>query len=371
MFLTHMSERFIAGPRYGEGLMPAPTNIWALATQSAVDLLLRGKSFTLFSLLFGLSFFLQMQSASRLGASLQWKPEVWFLRRMIILFGFGLLHHLFWPGDVLTLYAVGGLLLLAAQRCSDRALLVAAALLLLGVPRLMGLWLGMPQGTSFLDQATYLAVLEGPSLTQVFVANYLHGWPIKLNHQLGEAGRAYQTLGLFVIGFLAARHGWHERLLSQPRRLRRLVAAGALAVAVAGGGLLFLQGGGLSNSMQALRRGLIDLLNLGSTAVLLGIFLVCYLAWPRLALMRTLSIVGRASLTSYCLGTLLGTFVLYGWGLGLMRQIELVETVVLGLALFALQAGLLFLWLRRFKQGPLEALWRRLVEPGCGLQRAT
>lgn len=369
MFLTHMSERFIAGPRYGEGLLPVPEDIWSRGIQGAVDLLLRGKSFTLFSLLFGVGFFLQLQSASRASARLACPPEVWILRRMAILFALGLIHHLFWPGDILTLYALGGLVLLGARHLSDRALLLPATLLLLGVPRMLWLAMGMPMGTDLLDQASYLAVLQGPSLREVFSANYLHGWTLKLNHQLGEAGRAYQTLGLFIIGFLATRRGWHERLLGQAGPQRRLVACGALAAAAAAGSLFYLEASGLANDMRALRRGLVDLLNLGSTAALLGLFLLGQQAWPSHVLMRTLATVGRASLTSYCLGTVLATFMLYGWGLGLMRRIDVFSAVVLGLALYALTAGLLTLWFRRFSQGPLEALWRRLAAPAEGLRR--
>ena len=92
--------------------------------------LVDGKFYTIFSLLFGAGFslFLSRHSSSR------------FLLRMLILLGIGLLHLLFlWNGDILSLYAAGGILLVCFIRIPERRLIQIALLLIL-LPVALGQW---------------------------------------------------------------------------------------------------------------------------------------------------------------------------------------------------------------------------------------
>ena len=89
--------------------------------------LLAGKAFSAFSLLFGFSFFIQYDNAQRRGIPFRGR----FAWRMLLLVMFSQLHSLFYNGDILFLYAVMGLLLIAVCRCQTRTVLALAILLIL------------------------------------------------------------------------------------------------------------------------------------------------------------------------------------------------------------------------------------------------
>ena len=100
--IAHIVEQYIAGPPM-EGLQET-------ANQGLIDgivsgflgIFITGKFFSLFSILFGLSFFIQMDSAEQKGKSFGGR----FLWRAILLFIIGYAHHLLYRGDILTIYAV-------------------------------------------------------------------------------------------------------------------------------------------------------------------------------------------------------------------------------------------------------------------------
>ena len=93
--------------------------------------LIDGKFYTLFSLLFGIGFALQLSRLEQRGAT----ATKIYLRRTFILLGFGFIHlFVFWEGDILTSYALLGFVLLAIRQWSDRALLVAAGVSFLVPP---------------------------------------------------------------------------------------------------------------------------------------------------------------------------------------------------------------------------------------------
>ena len=79
---------------------------------------------------------------------------------------------------------------------------------------------------------------------------------------------------------------------------------------------------------------------------------------------RVLSLVapaGRMPLTTYVTQSLAATFVFYGWGLGWAGSVGIAGTVGIAVAIFAVEVVLAHLWLRHFRFGPLEWLWRTAV----------
>jgi uncharacterized protein len=74
---------------------------------------------------------------------------------------------------------------------------------------------------------------------------------------------------------------------------------------------------------------------------------------------RWLAPAGRMPLTNYLMQSLLMGVALSGWGLGLGAQLEYTELAALALMLYALQLVASRVWLQRWNQGPVEALWRR------------
>ena len=89
--------------------------------------MLAGKAFSTFSLLFGFSFFIQLDNAARRGMPFRGR----FVWRMFLLLLFSQLHSLFYNGDILLLYSVMGLLLVALCRLSTRVVLTVAVIMIL------------------------------------------------------------------------------------------------------------------------------------------------------------------------------------------------------------------------------------------------
>ena len=78
--------------------------------------------------------------------------------------------------------------------------------------------------------------------------------------------------------------------------------------------------------------------------------------------LHSLRDAGRMPLSNYLLQTALATFVFHGWGLGLWNSVGAAGEVALAVVLFvAVQLPLSHAWLRRFRYGPLEYLWRRFT----------
>ncbi|MGB5646574.1 MAG: hypothetical protein WBM55_05595, partial [Muriicola sp.] len=114
--IVHMVENYIGAP-FPEGTMEA-THQGPLdyVVDGFILLFLRGKFFALFSFLFGLSFFIQMDKARRGGMDFRMR----FLWRLMILLAIGFAHSLFYRGDILTIYALLGVLLIPCYKLKDR-----------------------------------------------------------------------------------------------------------------------------------------------------------------------------------------------------------------------------------------------------------
>jgi uncharacterized protein len=96
------------------------------------------------------------------------------------------------------------------------------------------------------------------------------------------------------------------------------------------------------------------------SAFFVAAFTLAY--WRRSdGLLRLLVPAGQMGLTTYLMQSVLGLSVFYGFGLGLMGKMGVTATVVLGLALYALQILLAVAWMQRYRSGPVEWLWRSLT----------
>ena len=102
----------------------------------------------------------------------------------------------------------------------------------------------------------------------------------------------------------------------------------------------------------------------GSLAVSLGyigmVMLVCLSSWLD-RLTRPFAAVGRMALTNYLVQTLICTTIFYGHGLGLFGRVERQEQILIVFAVWVFQVAVSPLWLRYFRFGPFEWLWRSLT----------
>jgi len=262
-----------------------------------LQLFVQQRFFPLFSLLFGVSFSLIFESAERRGA----RPRVVLLRRLLVLLPVGVLHQLVYPGEALTPYAVAGLLVLLPSTWLPRWLVAAGAAV--AVPAA----LYVTGGGLFLIPGAFLL---GSALVRYGVAARLDG-------------SVRVPALLFVASTLAAVPALHRQLAhleSSGFDTASGVAGSLMTVAYATGTLLLLH--------TPLRR------------LLVGAF----------------APLGRMAFTNY----LSATVVMLGAGELLDLRSSTSWTLVLGLAagIIVVQGLVSSWWLRRFRHGLLEWLWR-------------
>lgn len=361
--MVHLLEQYVA-----IGIPKAHANY---AVQNGIDqgfaifsgIFLQGKFFAIFSFLFGLSFFLQMETARR-------KAEPFigrFVWRLILLFIIGAIHSLFYCGDILSIYAMVGLGLVFFYRASNTVLLVFAGIFMAGVPRLL-MWAVRaaydvpPMDWESLEpqNAFYYDTVKNGNLWEIFKVNASIGFPMKLFFQFDSGSRGYMTFGLFLLGVWVGRSGFFEKLEQQRRLLKRLLWGSLIGFVVLGAGLsLLFQNIKDYNSLPAtIGMCLGDVGNYLIALLEVSIFLLICLGKRGAGLIRTLAPYGKMALTHYVSQSLIGTFIFFGWGLGLLGEWGAAINFGIAIVVFMLQLQFSKWWLKRYQYGPLEWLWR-------------
>ncbi|MFD3569220.1 DUF418 domain-containing protein [Streptomyces sp. NPDC058667] len=360
---------FMASTYHGTGLedprFDAPLDG---AVRWAVAVFFEAKFFLLFSFLFGYSFTLQLASAERSGS--RFVPR--FLRRLAGLFVLGLLHAvLLFTGDILTTYAVLGLVLLAARRIRPRtavrtavilfAVTAAAYLLLAGGVHLTGGGAGGEPGAAAEAERAATELRGGPG--SVIGENLAQLPDMAFLLVFFQAPAA---LAAFFLGLAAGRGRALADLARHRTVLVRLQWAGFTV------GLLGAVVYAHANLVHP--GGSYQLLALGIDVVTAPLLAAAYAATVlRLAQgrfgRRTVAVlgpVGSMTLTGYLTQSLVGALLFTGYGAALVGRMSPPAVLALALALFAAQVLVSRWWLRRHRYGPAEWLlraWTTLTLP--------
>ena len=328
------------------------------------------KFWMLYSLLFGMGFFLQSQSPGY--------TMTRSLRRLSVLMLLGCVHGLLFEGDILMLYAELGVLLLLLCRMPTKWLLSLGLLLSLSFP--LGHLLGGDRGDEWpAENAAEASVwLEEDRLTSPLVTGSFtevltyHAAVLPerfwADWQYPDSG--FLVLACFLMGFCFMRGGWNA--------LARLTGRQSISIALGlwmlGLSLMGIEGYWSATAgyvpfnrsdatpLQVLTG---DLVYLAATLSLTGAWFFsvwCWVQSRRLIGVRGLiASAGQMSLTGYLSQTVVFTTVFYGYGLGTAFVWGPAQVVAFAVLVYALQVALCHWWLQRFRRGPLEWLWRCLT----------
>ena len=322
-------------------------------------MLVDGKFYTIFSLLFGIGFSLIL---ARHGRRL-------FVRRMLLLVIIGFLHLMFiWSGDILLLYAVGGLILTLFVGLSDKSLLILALSLILipvGLDALTefgGIDFAAPfyqawwheaeaQGINEANFASWLR--DADSYGQMFAflvqGAYERMWEFVEGHRLPK------VVGLFMMGYLVGKHRLFARL--QELNLRRVF----LWAALVGIPMSLLYAWSAVNG-HPWGRTLHSALYAVSVIPLAIIYIIgiClfYTHNSKSSIFQWLAAPGRMALSCYISQSLIGIIIFYGLGFGLGTTLGLIHIELIAIVVFLIQMVVSRFWFRFFRFGPLEWLWR-------------
>lgn len=328
---------------------------WDETIATWLDVLVRAKFYSLFSLLFGYSFMMLAQKVEQ-------GPVRYHLNRMLGLLVFGTLHSLLLsPWDILMLYAVMGAFLGAFLNVRPWALAVwaVALLLVVGVKLWFAPGLGLPEDWSGLStrllQQHVPALSEG-SYPEVVEANAYLSVSVFLDRN--ENLRPLRVMAMFLLGAAAARLQLAE---SRTGHIRLLVTVAL--VGLVGGVALAIGEVRLEADSQTTR--LVTMLGEVASPPLLALgYGALLLLWWRGNGLVTRGVrtafapVGRMALTNYILQSAVCICLFYGFGGDRFASLSLAGQMAFSLGLFVAQIILSALWLKLFTQGPLEWLWR-------------
>jgi uncharacterized protein len=332
-----------------------------------VEWLVVGKFYSLFSLLFGIGFAVQLARLEQRGEGV---PR--YVRRLAVLFLIGLAHlFVLWLGDILALYALMGAVLLLFRKASDRALIRWAAALWL-VPIAWSALIHFA-GINVADPI-YGAAMRGLEAQGVDLKMSPASWykgasfmtqlavhPAEVLLRIGDLTyqmRPAKVLGMFLLGLWIGRRALFAATPETRPLLMRVVKVGlgvGLPLSFAPAVLHMTAGEdpALRFAAEVLHCLSTPLLALGYAA---GFCLLWkggarrLLAWPVPA--------GRMALTNYLSQTLIQTWLFTGAGFALANVFGLAFVLPFTAAIFAFQVALSGWWLARFRFGPMEWLWR-------------
>ena len=328
---------------------------WAL-----LDLLAQVKFLTLFALLFGAGLQLLLPRGKR-----------WIQSRLTLLALLGFIHGLFfWDGDILLAYALVGLVSWRMVREAHhvKSLFNTGVVLYLtgiAVLVLLGMISGTAANRSWVPDAANLQYeqywnLHGGMEAVSNRADMLSDNLLALGAQYG-----WQLAGMMLMGAALMRSGWLKGQFSlrHYRRTGALLVAAGMAVnlpAIFAQWYLAWDYRWCAFLLQAPRELSAPLQAIGYAALAWGY-------WPQLCRFRmvgAIACVGRMALTNYLLQTLICTTLFYH--LGLFMRFDRLQLLAFVPPIWAVNLLVSSLWLRRFRQGPVEWLWRQLTLRASG-----
>lgn len=328
------------------------------------------KFFSLFSMLFGAGFAIQMERAEARTKH----PYRLLFRRLVILFGIGAAHIvLLWMGDILCTYAVAGLLLLAFLRRKVKTIAIWCACLFT-LPLVLSIIYAIVQYVRGSGPGPMRDENELRAMTEQGIAIYGQGdWLTIARFRIkdyfiwiGDLGPSgFHAFAMFLIGLAAWKRGILKRPSEHIPTLKKTIAWG-LVVGVGITVYAFIMSilRPTAGPLAWFNRAMTGIMPLAITSMALlygaGILLLLQRPGAR-ARLAPLGSMGRMALTNYLLQSVLCSFIFYGFGLGLYDKIGPAVGVLLVIAIYTFELFLSRFWMRRFRFGPAEWLWRSLT----------
>lgn len=362
ILLVHSLEHFIFPVYPDVASQPEWLNGLDQGVFSVIFTLFAGKSYAIFALLFGFTFYIQYNNQLKKGNDFGYR----FLWRMLLLVAFATLNAAFFPaGDVLLLFSIVSLFLFVVRKWSNKAILVTAILFLF-----------QP-----IEWFHYFASLVNPSYTlpnlnvgemyaevgrytkdgtffEFIIGNITLGQKASLFWAIG-GGRFLQTAGLFLLGYLIGRK---QLFLSSEKNTRFWVKT--LIISAVLFAPLYELSALVSNSdVNRLTASVGVVLDMWQkfafTFVLISSFVLLFQHTSFKTKSKSLQLYGKMSLTNYITQSIGGALIYFPFGLYLAPYCGYTASLLIGIVFFLLQVQFCTWWLKSHKQGPLEYVWHK------------
>tara|TARA_A200000113_G_C8858191_1_gene352433 strand:- start:1060 stop:2265 length:1206 start_codon:yes stop_codon:yes gene_type:complete len=328
-----------------------------------------GRFINIFALLFGLSFYIQLSNSKNKNQNFR----NLFLRRMLFLLFLGLFAHSFYNVEILSVYALFGMILYFLRNLSNSSLLIISIFFLLGGQRIVqtfnhnnSIQENVEINTNYNSNQKHITE---PSLLNSVKNNYEQRLIGKISYQFGMYGRGYLTLSIFILGFIIGRLKIFENLGSYKKEYFKLFIYSILAFILisvfinilpeSNSRILFFPQNNYISSYTLFIKALEDLLLLLSSIFILIGFIMLYNNQKFKIYLDYLSPYGKSALTNYTLQGVFGAIIFYPWAFGNIFSLwGDFSIIILGILIYFTQMILSKYHLSNFRYGPLEWLWR-------------
>ena len=319
---------------------------------------LEWKFYTTFSILFGYGFGLILSSLEKKNIN----PTPFFLRRMFWLFVFGVIHTLFWWGDVLHLYAITGVFLLGFRKLSTRTILICSLLGMFIIPPFVSYVFRYEHG-DFTDENLNLLYNQyrTGNILDVFKANinlYYKTWI--LNPGTGELGEIIQILGRFLFGYYLVRIKLFESIESKKSLFKKILfVTGPIMITY-----FIIRWQSLRGAISTDHFYWSPLMKLGimsTCCFYASLLVILFIVFGRTKFFAALQSLGKMTLTNYLLVSAICVILLYGIGFGQLGILTMHTIWICAFVWLIFEIAFSTFWLKRFRYGPVEWIWRQLT----------
>jgi uncharacterized protein len=118
------------------------------------------------------------------------------------------------------------------------------------------------------------------------------------------------------------------------------------------------------SSWRALAPVVSALTTLGPVVLAIGYGATCVALYTFTGAKRVLGLLGplgRMAFSNYLAQSLAFGWIFFGYGLGLFGRLSSSQAMLLGIAVYVVQVLISLWWLKQFRFGPIEWLWRTLM----------
>lgn len=329
---------------------------------STAYFLFGGKAYAIFAILFGFSFYIQNENQIKKGNDFR----VRFFWRMMLLLVFGFINTAFYQGDILTLYAILGLILIPACNLSNKTVFIIATFLLLQ-PMEWGKFLYLTFNPDFipapnLSESYYKEVSE--YMTNGTFWDYMIG-DVTLGKAASvlwswENGRIFQAPALFLFGMLMGRKQLFVNTLENILFWKKALKIAILTFIPLY--FIVLNLPDFITNKYALTRLIVIISSWSNFAfmiVLASSFILLFYKEKTNKLLSKLIPFGKMSLSNYIIQSIIGATLYYRYGFGLYQYTGATICLFIGIILFLFNLAFCKWWLKTHRQGPLEYIWHK------------
>jgi uncharacterized protein len=319
-----------------------------------------GKSYAMFALLFGVSFFIIFNSKKNKGVDFS-RQISW---RFCLLLLTGILHGLIYGGDILQVLAIAGFLLLLIYRSPDYVLLIIAAILLLQVPAIIYLIQFIVQDRKGYEQPLHWSlfgevykVYANGSFKDLLNVNFTKAVAAKWTFML-ESGRLSTILGMTLFGFWLGKIGFFIGKNNDKKKY-----AVCFLVSLLFGSMMYFAKSPIALLIKAdhywLSNSIFNsYMDLAFTFASIFVFGFLYQSEAIKKVLSILAPCGRMSLTLYVFQSIVFIPFFYGFGMGAYNYLGQANSFMIGLVSWLVQIFFANYWFGRYYYGPLEWMWR-------------